>query len=607
MNEKINYRLANIQQKEMKLRTFRRDILVSESEKALDMILDAPAPASLIQSFPDQDLYYLMHRIGPDDFIPVLALATSDQWEYILDVEVWDNDRLDLEYMTKTFDILFKADPQRLLRWIVKEKPDFFEFYLLKNMDIVVREHDEAPPQDFDDYITIDDKFYFRFPEKPGKPQPDNQESEIPESDKTKIDEKDMPVPKDSPEAWELIEKMVKAVAQMDLSVFHGLMLETISVLPAETEEEQFRLKNLRLAEKGFLPTHEAIGIYQPTKLNVFRKRPDIETDTLALNSNSTSSEPGFFDPDIPLPPQFFARFIEGDDLFVKSLQFFSPDFVLMLESELGALINKVISADKIKLRTQEDLEKAISKTCAYLNLGLEVILKGEQKPELAKDVIKEYFIEDIFRTGSRASIKLKTKAVNWFIQSFTNKNKLPLSFLGENFLGVVGGLFLDRPLYFDNYRSGELYTNFKSIVDITSTNQALDKIMAVDTVLGKLSVELTSFKEGVLTYKTLILTLWAKDRLHLEPNLEPIDVKVFKDFFIALFSDLESDKKDKIQLNDMIIWSSEATKMSEKDIPEAFFDVLKDLISELESEYYQVDPDNIDPRFIPHFLLKAD
>ena len=136
MNEKINYKLANIQQKEMKLRATRRDILVSESQKALDMILDAPAPASLIQSFPDQDLYYLLHKIGPDDFIPVLALATSEQWEYILDVEVWDNDRLDLEYMTKTFDILFKADPQRLLRWVMKEKPDFFEFYLLKNMDI---------------------------------------------------------------------------------------------------------------------------------------------------------------------------------------------------------------------------------------------------------------------------------------------------------------------------------------------------------------------------------------------------------------------------------------------------------------------------------------
>ena len=144
MPKNTNYKLANIKKREMKLRSLRQDILVGESEKALDMILEAPSPATLVQSFPDQDLYYLMHKIGPYDFIPVLSMARSDQWEYILDVEVWDNDRLDLDYMTKTFDLLFKADPQRLLRWIIKEKPDYFEFYLFKNMEIFIREHDET-------------------------------------------------------------------------------------------------------------------------------------------------------------------------------------------------------------------------------------------------------------------------------------------------------------------------------------------------------------------------------------------------------------------------------------------------------------------------------
>ena len=61
MNDKTNYRLANLQKREMKLRAVRHEILAVESEKALDMILDAPSPATLIQSFPDQDLYYLMH------------------------------------------------------------------------------------------------------------------------------------------------------------------------------------------------------------------------------------------------------------------------------------------------------------------------------------------------------------------------------------------------------------------------------------------------------------------------------------------------------------------------------------------------------------------
>ena len=578
MNENTNYRLVNIQKREMKLRAQRHEILVTESEKALDMILEAPAPATLVQSFPDQDLYYLMHKIGPYDFIPVLSMANSEQWGYILDVETWDNDRLDLGLMTKTFDLLFQADPQRLLRWVIKEKPDYFEFYLFKNMDIFVREHDELPPENFDDYITIDDKFYFRFPQNPWDM------------------DGDLPDPGNLHEASELIEKMVKAVARMDLSVYHGLLLETISILPAETEEEQFRLRNLRLAEKGFLPAHEALGIYQPTKLSSLRKRPE-----------KNRFNPAPFDPDIPLPPQFFSQFIEGDDLFVKSLKLLDPEFILNLESELAALINKIISADKIKLRSKEDLEKAIIKACDYINLGLEVILKADKKPELAQGVIQEYFLEDIFRTGSRAGIQLRTKAFNWFKQSFMDKNNLPLSFLGEDYLGVIGGLLLDRPLYYDNYAAGKLYRNFKSVLDITRTAGTLEQILALDKFLGLLDVDINSFEQGILTYKTLILTLWAKDRLKLEPSLEPIDTKVFKKFFIALFSKSDTEKNKQIQLNDLILWTSEAAHMRETELPKAFKEVLTDLIDELEAEYGSVNPNNIDLRFIPHFLLKKE
>lgn len=574
MNEPTDYKLANIQRKEMKLRSIRQDILVSESEEALALILDAPSPATLIQSFPDQDLYYLMHKIGPDDFIPILAMATSDQWEYILDVEVWNADRLDLDDMTQTFDLLFQADPNRLLRWLVKEKPDYFEFYLFKHMEIFVREHDELPPENFDDYMTLDDKFYYRFPQKP----PDLDEN---------LDE-----PKDHPEAWELIEKMLKAIAEMDLSVFHGVLLETAATLTAETEEEQFRLKNLRLAEKGFLPTHEAIGIYQPIKRDSLRRRPE-----------TPGSTPKPFDPEIPLPPQFFSGFMEGDDLFLSALKQVDPEFRLLLDSELAALINKVISADKIKLRARGDLERAISKTCDYLSLGLEVLLEGDLSPQLARNIIQEYFLEDIFRTGSRAGIQLRTKAVRWFEKSFMKKNQLPLAFLGEEYLGVAGGLLLDRPLYFDNYAAGTLYRNFKSLSDIAHTGRLLEQILALDTVLGKLCVDISSFKEGVLTYKTLLLTLWAKDRLNLAPTLEPIDTKVFKDFFVALFSRPEPEQTGQIQLNDLMLWTSEATGMEEEDLAD-FHGVLSDLIRELEAEYRTVDPKNIDPRFIPHFLL---
>lgn len=585
MSNDTDYKLANLEKKELKLRARRNDIIKSDGQTALSMILDDKSPATLVQSFPDQDLYYLMHKIGIHDFIPVLSIAASEQWEYILDVDVWQDDRLDVSAMTRMFDQLFQADPQRLLRWLIKDKPDYFEFYLLKNMEIKIREHDELPPSDFDDYITLDDKFYFRFPEKP------------------RLTDDQMPVPGDNQEAWEVIESMIKSLAEMDLSVLHGLFLETSALLPAETEEEQFRLKTQRLAEKGFLPTHEAIGIYQPTETQAMKKRPEpIKT------SHQT------FDPSIPMPPQFFSGYLTGDNLFVKAAGLFDPPALLAIESELAALINKLISADRIRLRKKENLESVINKTCAYLNLGLEILLKDSFTPEHAKEIIENFFLEEIFRTGSSAGIKLKTQAIKWFQNSFMQKNALPLSFLGQDYLGRLGGLMLDRPMCYDpdnviadtnQENNSEFYRHFFSSGDIIKAQTELDEIFALDTILEKIDIDTGSFVHGVLTYKTLLLTLWAKNRLDLEHNLEPISVNTFMPFFRDLLPG-DTDKEEmKIRLNDLKMWIMEITDLGTGEIPAGFERILNNLVHELVDEYGTVTPEDIDSRFMPHFILE--
>ena len=594
MNKPFDHHLANLQNRELKLRSRRKEILSMDAETALDTILDAPSPATLVQSFPDQDLYYLMHKIGPSDFIPVLSLAASDQWEYILDVEVWDKDRLDTKVMTQAFDLLFQADPERFLRWIIMEKPDYFEFYLFQHMDIIIREHDDPPPSEFEDYTTLDDKFYFRFPQEKQDAAPDP--------------DTDAPLSEDV-QAPELIDAMVRKLADMDLSVFHGLLLETLSTLPAETEEEQYRLKNIRLAEKGFLPVHEAIGIYQPTDIASLRKRPRTQV-----------FGPDTFDPELPLPPQCFTGFLSGQDLFVKSLALLPSDFIFTLESELAALVNKIISADRQKIRDRETLEKTIHKAAAYLSLGLETILQANISLEAAADLIQTYYLEDIFRTGSRAGIQLKTAAKTWYKSSYIQEQNLPLSFLGEYFLGIMGGLFLDRPLYFDNFATGELYRHFAALADITKTRQALDQIMGLDLLLTYLEPDLASFQKGVLTYKSLILTLWAKDRLGLAKDLTPIAADTFKPFFTALFSGNIAEGSGSISApppvgidapgdprpGDLLLWAAQASGLNDTaDLPGPVTGMLFDLISEIQEEYGTVSPSRVDPRFIPHFLLK--
>ena len=123
-----NYQLINAINKEKKLAAIRSEIMEMPAEKALDFILDASFPANLVQSFPDQDLHFMMYHIGKEDFIPVLSLASSQQWEYLLDVEVWDNDRFNINKITNTLAMLYKAVPhgKKLKNFIQHYKIKFF-------------------------------------------------------------------------------------------------------------------------------------------------------------------------------------------------------------------------------------------------------------------------------------------------------------------------------------------------------------------------------------------------------------------------------------------------------------------------------------------------
>ncbi len=557
-----DYKLANINKKELKLAKQREEILKLEPEEIVDSILGSSQPATLIQSFPDQDLYFLMHSSGKEDFIPVLSLATSDQWEYILDMDIWEDDKPDIMNMTNALSILFQADPKRLMRWIVKEKVDMLEYYFLKNMEIRIREHDDVPP-DEDDFFTFDDKFYFRFPDSDKKEEGNS--------------------------AKELITKMLDSVAQMDLSVFHGLLLETSFVLAPEVEEEQFRLKNVRLAEKGFLPAHEAVGIYQPLSSLKLNKRLPVPTSKNKL-----------FNPEILMAPIYTSKFIKEDNLFAASLKAIDDNEIFSdIQVEFTSLVNKVIAADRIKVREKQDIEEVIEKVCSYLSLGM-----GRVNNKDPQSVIEKYFLEDIFRAGSSEILRLGRKIVRWYGTSFISKNNLPLSFLDEKWLGIAGGLMLDRPLFYDNFSTKESYRNFKSFNEIQDIEIEVAKIIETDKILSKFDIDIKSFSKGILTYKSLFFTLWTKDHLKMDDSLSPIPVDKFKDFFAALFSSKEESKIDNLKRKDFIVWISKKIKTELKDISESFIFVVNEMFDEIEEEYGQVNVQDIDLRFTRHFLL---
>jgi hypothetical protein len=291
------------------------------------------------------------------------------------------------------------------------------------------------------------------------------------------------------------------------------------------------------------------------------------------------------------------------------------------------------------------------------LNSKKDVVLT----PQFGASILRNYALKDIFRCGSGAGIALKERARHWYDESHIVKLGLPLTFLGEKWLGIVGGLLLDRPLFFDNYTAnnanytgnndnytannqtnnnyttGLLYRPFASIEDIKQTSNELDAIIEIDKMVERLNPDPAFLSRKFLTWKSLFLTLWAMKRMQIERTSAGyyIPLNRFKPFFIQLlnlkgrkeaaFCDQPETcgKTGKIIRNDFLNWLCESGYAQENDkegiikktgeleissgnaVSATVSRIFDEVFDEIEEEYGSVSPEDIDPELIYHFCIK--
>jgi len=554
----------------------RKEILSLPAEKALDRILDSPQPAAIIHSFPEEDFYFLINDIGLEDSLQLLSLASDKQLEYILDIEVWERDRISLNRVTKWLDLFFKADPQRFIRWFLNKKIEFIEFYLFKNIEVKIREHDQDPSIFGDEFFTLDDVYYIRFVDLPVDT----------ESDSNFIKSRN-----------EFLSNFIERLSGYNHNMFQNVLLEAFSVIPAEYEEEAFRLRNVRLAEKGFLPFDEAIGIYQPLKPKALSKQ--------SAKFIAERSERRLY---IPVP-YYSTGMLKGGNLFTDSLKKIEKDDVLQqIQVELAGLANQILVADQKMIRNKEELGDIVKKACGYISIGLKRLTEesSDLDENRAVALIKRFPLSQIFRVGYGLVLELKWRAEKWRKISWFEKNKLPLSFWGEGWIGVLGGLLIKRPLYYDNYKTGMLYREFYSIEDIKFTEKVLNEIIAFDRVLSRMTVNLVPPYGGLLTHKNLILTLWARHYLGFSDALIPLDLDEFNIFFDDLWASDEKPRKINILMKESFLkWLSEKTGLDPYDISRELGQTMENLFSEIESEYGSVSKKDLNAKYMHLFITK--
>ena len=156
-----------VQKKIQAIHAQKREVLSLPPQKALDTILAAEHPAAIVHAFTEQDFHLLINDIGIDDARPLLALANKRQIEYIVDTEIWHGDQIDDRLTIQWLETLYQADPDRTTLWLMTEKLDFLELFLFKNVQVIIREHDEESSALPESYFTYDDTLYINIPDSP--------------------------------------------------------------------------------------------------------------------------------------------------------------------------------------------------------------------------------------------------------------------------------------------------------------------------------------------------------------------------------------------------------------------------------------------------------
>jgi hypothetical protein len=540
-----------------------RDIVLKElyslsGKQIVDRILEHEGPRALIQQLPSEDFLWLIKKVGEDDSLPLLRLASEDQWLYLLDLELWSKDRLNLEHTSRWLGRLQQADPDRLAKWLFSKGEMLTYYYLFKSIQVMMRdsEHDVLDLED--DYFTLDGVFYIKV-----------------------IDS----------EQRETIENIIRRMAKEDFDRYQSLLLGLAGVIPAEVEEEMYRLRNVRLSEHGFLPFDEAMSVYAPLDPGAIGSGDAAETINTLFDEESRELA--------PISPLYYAT---GRNLLTYAMSRTTDNLFLdRIRLEFAGLCNQIISADGVLSNELEVLIKTCRKAAGCMNLALERLC-GTDTASVER-LLRSSSLLSIFRVGFGLVLKLRWEIERWLKESWFYGHGLDFSFWGDNWGETLAGLMEKKPVYYVGLERGEEYRDFESLSELNDCRTLMHRAMVLDKLLERLTdlhpLDKRMFLDSQLTFQPLLFNLWARQVLRLEPGFSHISSGQAKEFFGHLRAGARKPPYkmrgfEEIFVKDFMAYTSDL----EPEDKATLQDTLCLIWQEFRKEYEWVSMEDMDTRF---------
>jgi hypothetical protein len=542
-----------------------KEILSLSGSVALNRILALAHPEEFVRNMAHVDFYWVVKKIGEEDVLPILQMASSEQWQFLLDLELWKKDRLDLRQAGDWMSRLLQADPARLVQWLLNEGEYFAYLYLSKMLQVETKSKDEVQEDVPEGFITLDGVHYLKI-----------------------LD----------PGHEEILRSLLQHLAAKDYLRYQSVLSGLSGVVPAEVEEEMYRRRNVRLAEDGFLPYEEAVAVYTALKKDLLKEKP-----TAAVAYSGPAGE------ERAAPPLMPILHVSENHLMVETMKRSGDPLLLdRVGLEFAGLCSQLFSAEGLSENTPEALVQTVRKAAGYVNVGLERWCRRDLA--LCEKVLRGNTLLDIFRSGFTLALEMRWEAEQWLKKAWFARRGFRPAFWEEEWGATLIGVVQRRPLLFDRSRKEEPYRAFENLEEVETCRRTIRRLMVLDRLLETLvdrhPLEEKWSKDPLFTFHSLLFNYWARKQLGFTPGFAPLSLDQVRALFKVLRPGAEQPPFGMPGFKEVFVKDFMACAPDSESADRALLeDTLGVLWDKFTEEYALVGMADLDGRFL-RFILSS-
>ena len=375
-----------------------------------------------LKGLPIQPLYLVMKELPEQELAGKLSLLDSDQRRAFLDLDLWQKDDLDVTNFESWLRI-YESCPQDVLKYEFVTSPEFLLF-LKGRLSIWTFDVEDPQYPDHDNYfLTEDDLLLFEYDES-------------------------------FQYAFEVQNLIKKLYAEKGVENAYSYLFKLVTDSFLSLQEQEYRLKKLRLDDYGFIDYYEALEFISPfsslSHIDHFIKNKPKATGEL----DSTSASQGLHR-NIVIPYTGNLSKIENELTKIKSSK--RNDF---LRFSFLRLVNGTLTLDDAMKSGRVAIWESSEKTRQRLDLGFEYILKNSDESQQSEGIFGRFDFSDLYKIGHNL-LGLEQKKLKKALRQ--NQLKVDEVFLGnylENFLDESLG---DIPKLYNPFRDSQKVDDLES------------------------------------------------------------------------------------------------------------------------------------------------